>query len=149
MATQHASVQTESRSALLWLWFLTLSFWPRLFILGFWIFSNLLSRAYNHGDAARVKLFFKSYLAETRLPAAARTAERLPYESGRPTPSITKADLAPRKLWRREEIAAFYRDVQKGRYAGREVEKLKVEQSIAKAARENRIANPPAAQLSK
>jgi len=108
----------------------------------------MLSRAYNHGDAARVKLFFKSYLAETRLPAAARTAERLPYESGRPTPSITEADLAPRKLWRREEIAAFYRDVQKGRYADREAEKLRIERDILAAASERRVANPPL-QLSK
>ena len=30
-----------------WLLFLSMMFWPRLFILGFWIFSNLLGRAYS------------------------------------------------------------------------------------------------------
>lgn len=29
-----------------WLWFLSLSFWPRLFILGFWIFGSQLGDAY-------------------------------------------------------------------------------------------------------
>jgi len=30
-----------------WLFFLSGLFWPRLFILGFWIFSDLLGRAYS------------------------------------------------------------------------------------------------------
>ena len=103
----------------------------------------MLSRAYNHGDAARVKLFFKSYLAETRIPAAARTTTRLPYESGRPTPSITERDLTARRVWTRPEISRFYEDVRRGRYADRESEKLRIERDILAAASERRVSNPP------
>jgi hypothetical protein len=46
MADTH-SVPTEDRSVALWLWFAMLAFWPRLFILGFWIFSDNLSRAFS------------------------------------------------------------------------------------------------------
>jgi hypothetical protein len=37
----------QPRSVGLLVWFLTLSFWPRLFLLGFWIFSTGLGDAYN------------------------------------------------------------------------------------------------------
>lgn len=103
---------------------------------------SMLTRAYDGGYSERVAAFFKAYLAE-QIPPSQRTAERLPYEQGRATPSITERDIAPRRLWRREEIARFYEDVRKGRYADREVEKLKIEREIATAARENRIADPP------
>ena len=39
----------EPRQIGLWLWFLTLSFWPRLFLLGFWIFGSQLGDAFKHG----------------------------------------------------------------------------------------------------
>jgi hypothetical protein len=45
--TAHHHEADRSRMVFLWLWFLMLSFWPRLFILGFWIFGDNLDRAYS------------------------------------------------------------------------------------------------------
>ena len=104
---------------------------------------DMLRDAYQSGDASRVKNFFASYLMRQVVPPSQRTAERLPLEQGRPTPMVTERDLVPRKIWRREAIARFYEDVRRGRYAGREVEKLRIEKEITAAARERRIADPP------
>lgn len=44
--THHPHEVDRTRQVFLWLWFVMLSFWPRLFILGFWIFGDHLDRAY-------------------------------------------------------------------------------------------------------
>ena len=41
--------RSEGRQIGLWLWFLGLSFWPRLFIFGFWIFGSTIGKAFHHG----------------------------------------------------------------------------------------------------
>jgi hypothetical protein len=102
---------------------------------------ELMRDAFDRGDAHRVAHFFSAYLAG-QLPARQRTAERLPLEARHNT-TLRSADLAPRRSWRREEIAAFYRDVAAGKYDNDEAEKLRIEREIVAAARERRIANPP------
>jgi len=107
----------------------------------------LLTRAYGFGAIDPVQAIFRAYAAE-QLPAAQRTAERLPFERGRPTPSITDRDLTARRVWTRPEISRFYEDVRRGRYADRESERLRIERDILAAASERRVSNPPL-QLSK
>jgi hypothetical protein len=47
MSHETASHDVGARQIGLWLWFLMLSFWPRLFILGFWIFGHSLGDAFS------------------------------------------------------------------------------------------------------
>jgi hypothetical protein len=43
----HHDEQTAERTLWTMMWFGFLAFWPRLFILGFWIFGSELGRAYS------------------------------------------------------------------------------------------------------
>jgi hypothetical protein len=103
---------------------------------------QMLHRAYNFGDTARVANFFRAYLAQ-QLPARARTQQRLPFEDSRPQPSVTETDLRPGRVWKRAEISRFYDDVRAGRYEGREGQRARIEAEIVAAARERRVLNPP------
>ena len=104
--------------------------------------SQMLTRAYNLGASDRVAAFFLAFLAE-QLPKSQRTSERLPFEQSRPTPSVTERDLTRGRVWTRPEIARFYEDVRRGRYADRDVERMRIERAIADAAKGGRVANPP------
>lgn len=107
---------------------------------------ELLRQAYDLGAAARVGHFFKSYLA-ARTPARQRTPETAQLAGAR-QPQITEQHITRRpgerpRMWRRAEIARFYEDVRRGLYRDRGVERLRIENEIAAAARERRIADPP------
>lgn len=120
----------------------------------------LLRSAFDRGDAAEVVAFFKGFLAEhaatqpTVEPTLAPTDEP-PLE---PTAGNGKVDLAtlagpgkgkavpnanstPKEgpIWTRAEIAAFYKDVNKGNFKGRDAEKDRYEKDIMRAQEENRI----------
>lgn len=43
------SLDREPHLVGMWLWFIGLAFWSRLFILGFWIFGSTLGNAFDHG----------------------------------------------------------------------------------------------------
>lgn len=115
---------------------------------------DLLREAFGQGDAVRVGRFYKTYIAEhtatqTPAPTPAQTvlveqADRPTLESlaepGRPTGSGPNNSGAPEKrIWTNRDIAAFYRDVQKGRFTNREAEKLRIEKDIFDAPLEGRL----------
>ena len=86
--------------------------------------QQLLTQAYDLGDADRVRNFFRGYLAE-KIPARLRTETRLPLEN--PTPSkrvaVREADINHgKKIWTGNEIRQFYQDKSRGLYDGHEAE---------------------------
>lgn len=116
----------------------------------------LLQGAFDAGQLDRVKAFFNAYLSEhtaTQVPPqdAAHTPAPQPQGTGRPTledfaaPGRGSQATPPqggapeKRTWTQPEIAAFYRDVQRGVYAQREAEKLRTEQDIIAATVEGRI----------
>lgn len=114
----------------------------------------LLQGAFDSGQVDRVKAFFNAYLSEhtaTQVPPQdsvhtppAQGADRPSLEDfaapGRGGPSTPPASGASdKRMWTSPEIAAFYRDVNRGMYAGREADKLRTEQDIIAAATEGRI----------
>lgn len=114
---------------------------------------RLLSDAFARGDSGRTASFFKAFITEhtaiqpvPTLPAHTPDpgADRLSLESlaapGRPAGSAPGGGGAPveKRIWTRSDIAAFYRNVQRGTYEGRDAEKLRVEQDILDAAAEGR-----------
>lgn len=104
-----------------------------------------LRQAYDLGDGTRCAHIFKAFLTG-QIPSRQRTTEQLPFENRR-QPRITARELERRpgeraRMWRRSQIAEFYQDVRRGLYDQREAEKLRIENEIAAAARENRIADP-------
>ncbi len=116
---------------------------------------QLLTDACSRGDAVRVGKFFKAYIAEhtavapapapapaTPAPtpaAAAPTLESLaaPGRAAGPVPG--SGAPAEKRVWSNREITAFYRDVQQGKYAGREADKIRIETDILAAASEGRV----------
>lgn len=108
----------------------------------------LLTQAFEANDAARVLAFFKGYLNENAVVTNEATPE---------VPAEPKVDLmsmaAPgtqrsqnvtsaqdeKRVYSHAGIAQFYRDVQKGVYAGREAEKKAIEADICAAGPEGRI----------
>jgi hypothetical protein len=115
----------------------------------------LLGDAVRRGDALRAAQIFKMYIAEhtappapTLTPHTARngvpTAGRMRLEQlaapGRAAAAGTNSGASPEKrMWTNREIGAFYRDVQRGVYRGREVDKIRVEEDIVAAGREGRV----------
>jgi hypothetical protein len=103
---------------------------------------DMLRRAFDMGDTARIRVFFTSWAA-SQLPQRQRTPHREPFEGGgRRQPTINSSDLTRGKLWTRDQITKFYNDCRRGAYDGREGERLKIEAEILRAGRENRVANP-------
>ena len=104
---------------------------------------TLLTRAYDRGASDRCAAIFKAFLAD-RVPQRQRApAQQLPFQKDRRRqPTIAASELDGRKRWSRAEIAAFYQDVRRGRYDGREVEKGRIEAEILNAAKSGRIRDP-------
>lgn len=113
----------------------------------------LLRDAFSRGDVNRTGAFFKAYLAEhTAVTQDPPPAPPIPPEPGAGRPSLE--DLAApgrasgpapagapaeKRIWSNQDISAFYRDVRRGVYEGREAEKLRLEQDIFAATTEGRI----------
>lgn len=119
----------------------------------------LLNQAFSENDAARVVNFFNGYLKEqtTVQPGVQKPSENAtpqvetqqaaqidletlvsPGGAQEAAPASAQGDNAGRHFTP-AEIAAFYSDVQKGRYRGKEAEKAAFEQSIVDAANTGRI----------
>ena len=120
----------------------------------------LLNDAFEQNDAERVAKFFQGYLNEQ---TTVQPSGQVPNQPATPTadaePQAAQVDLetlvspggaqeaAPAsaqgdtagKHFTQAEIAAFYSDVQKGRYKGREAEKDALERQIADAVKYGRI----------
>ena len=116
----------------------------------------LLNQAFDENATDRVVAFFKGYLNEQ---TTVQTVETVPTPAATPdsqaaqvdletlvspggaqeaTPASAHGDTAGR-MYTQTEIAAFYSDVQKGKYKGKDAEKLAVEQDIIAAANTGRI----------
>lgn len=114
----------------------------------------LLNRATQAADAPRVIAFFKGFLAEEEATGQSLAPQPEPPVAPR-TPAIRLDSLtAPGKarpaggnsaqsvdkpVFTRAQIAAFYADVRASRYAGREVDKDKLEREIFAAQADGRV----------
>ena len=113
---------------------------------------ELLKAAYERNDTARVKAFFKGFLAEEAAVAPRSTdpdrtqtnqsGNKVPLEAfAAPGRAKSAAATAPaeKQVFTRAQIAQFYRDVAAGKYSGREKEKERLERQIFEASREGRL----------
>lgn len=98
----------------------------------------ILTRAYNVGYTEQVLNIFRSYLTE-KTPEHQR-APGAHQSFGGAAPAVRDER---RKMWRREDISAFYRDCRRGLYDKRPVERARIEAEILAAARQGRVLNPP------
>jgi hypothetical protein len=116
----------------------------------------LLSAAFDSNATERVVAFFKGYLNEQ---TTVETSGSAPEPAATPVPQAAQVDLetlvspggaqeaAPAsahrdnagRVYTNADIASFYSDCQKGKYKGRDSEKLAIEQDIVAAANEGRI----------
>jgi hypothetical protein len=102
-----------------------------------------LRQAFDIGASDRCVTIFKSYLA-SQIPQRMRTETRLPYED-----TAKKATVRPsqdrhserQRIFQPGEIAKFYDDCRRGRYDGREAERLRIEREILAAAAQGRVAD--------
>lgn len=117
--------------------------------------TKLFLEARDAGDFARFANFYRAFAAEhtaTQVPPRthqtqtpvpqAPAAATVPLESlaapGAARPGAEGG--APQdRYFTNQEIAAFYRDVQRGVYIGRDAEKLQTEQAIIAASRSGRV----------
>lgn len=114
----------------------------------------MLRDAYAAGDAVRTMAFFKAFITEHTVvnPAPGGTPAHTPEAPGTGGPTLT--DLAApgrasgppsvgapadKRVWTTSDIATFYRDVQRGVWAGRDADKQSLERDIVAAAREGRV----------
>lgn len=113
---------------------------------------QMLTSAFLAGSYPRVAAFFKAYAQEhtgSQMPAAPAPHTPQPGAGGpsledlampgRGTGQAATGAPADKRIWTSSSIAAFYRDVQKGVFAGRDVEKARLEQDIFSAASEGRV----------
>lgn len=116
----------------------------------------LLTQAFDENATERVVAFFKGYLSEQ---TTVQTDESVPIPAATPVPQAAQVDLetlvspggaqeatpasahsdTAGRMYTQTEIATFYSEVQKGRYKGKDAEKLAIEQDIVAAATQGRI----------
>lgn len=116
--------------------------------------QSLINEAYGAGDAPRTVAFFQAYANEhttvSQTPGiqtnqtGVNPADRLPLVDlavpGRGQPSSPPTPGAPtRRTWTGADIAAFYRQKQRGMYLGREAEAAAIEADFTAAGREGRV----------
>lgn len=113
--------------------------------------KQMLTRAFELNDAARVAHFFKGFLTENAaLQPAANTEEPLVDPDIQPAaqPKVTLESLASPglgasggadnisetgQMWKESEIGKFYEDARKGLFKGRKEEYARIEQEIQAA----------------
>lgn len=116
---------------------------------------QLLRVAFDAGQTPRVAAFFNTFAREqtvTHVPATP-TPQTPQQGAGGPRledlavpgqgtgPASSSGAQQEKRVWRTRDITAFYRDVQKGLYHGREPERLRLEQDLVAAATEGRVRN--------
>lgn len=116
--------------------------------------GQMLQRAFAAGDAPRVLRFFQGFVAEATgsahtvppLPATPRVPNQPAYNlealaAPGPAKPATGSDGQPaqKPIYTNAQIKQFYRDVNRGLYAGRETDKTTIEQDIIAAGREGRV----------
>lgn len=115
---------------------------------------SMLKSAYERNDAHRVAAFFKGFLREVAAvapqashpdgPGKSKAPGKVPLERlaapGRAKPTATTSVPADDKpIITRADIAQFYRDVNAGKFNGREAEKKRFEERIFSATAEGRV----------
>lgn len=114
---------------------------------------RLLREAFDAGNSARMKVIFKAFLTEqtvtqgspapspshTPAPGTAGPSLESLAAPGRSNGPVPVGAPAEKRVWTHNDITAFYRDVNKGVYAERPADKLRLEQDIFLATREGRI----------
>ena len=112
---------------------------------------DMLKAAYAQGNASRVLAFFNGFLAEEAAVAPVRaepdpavtTVAKVPLATlaapGRAKTAASTPAPAEKPITTRAQIAAFYTDVNAGKYRGRDAEKTQAENMIFAAQREGRI----------
>ncbi len=108
--------------------------------------KQMLMAAFEASDASRVLAFFKGYVGEqSRLAPQAAPQARHPSASleSLVAPGVphgaSVAQPTTKRIWTQQEIAAFYKDVQLGKWKARQADKVAIEQDLIAAANENRI----------
>jgi hypothetical protein len=116
--------------------------------------QDLITRAHVSGDAARTIAFFRAYLNEHTTVSQAQPgtqsfqtpdpgAERLPLADlavpGRGQTATLTPGAPERRIWTTAQIAAFYREKQRGLWSNREVEADRIERDIVAAGTEGRV----------
>lgn len=119
--------------------------------------SEMLTKAFQAADAPRVIAFFRGFLTEEAAtgnalptptpsePATPRVAA-VPLESlaapgkARPASEVQPSAMPDGKpVFTHKQVADFYTQVRQQKFAGREAEKQRIEQSIILAGREGRV----------
>lgn len=100
--------------------------------------QELLNRAVSKKDAARVAKLFKAYAPAKPAPAAPSKSEL----ERQVAPSRASASNVPtrteKQTWNDAAVNAFYADIRKGKFAGREAEMQQIENDIHAAVAEGR-----------
>ena|SRR5215471_222682 len=111
---------------------------------------DLLRQAFDRSDVARVLAFFNGFNAERQAAAPASTTPAAP-----PAPAVRLEDLAApgrarttaasqppagdKPIITAAQISQFYDDCRRGRFNGRDADRIALEQQIFEAQREGRI----------
>jgi len=120
----------------------------------------MLAQAYRNQDLPRVSTFFTGFMKE-HAAVAPTGQQQAPTPQGTPpagTPSVSLASLAApgtgiggpvnagapnesgqQRVYTQAEIGAFYRDVQRGGYKGRDADKVAIERDIFQAQKSGRV----------
>lgn len=108
--------------------------------------KQMLMAAFEASDASRVLAFFRGYVAERDQLAPPTTPEARHPSASLETlvaPGVphgaSVAQPTTKRIWTQTEIAAFYKEVQLGKWKSRPADKTAVEQDIIAAANEDRI----------
>lgn len=114
--------------------------------------QDLLTAAYNSGDAGRVLAFFNGFLSDEAAVDPARAPKpvnggggppKVPLETfaapGRARTTAGPTPPAEKPVISRDQISAFYAKVAAGHYRGNDAEKNRLEGMIFEAQREGRI----------
>lgn len=96
-----------------------------------------LDRAFSQGDAAQVAKVFNAFLASLPTIPAQETLDNqiVPDSAGNPAPPVQ----ASKPILSERAITAFYNDVSRGKYAGRQAEQDALEAQINAAVAEGRV----------
>lgn len=110
---------------------------------------SLLKAAYEQNDTPRVVAFFKGFLSQEAAlapatePASGVAPDKIPLETfaapGRAKTAAASGAPAEKPTFTHAQISAFYADVQRGKYRGKEADKDRIERQIIEAGREGRI----------